>query len=111
MIFVTGGSYSGKRKFVQDCFSYGEEDFTTEINTAHKVFYQLEEQNCKETEKLLLHLLEKEVVICSEIGCGIIPLEKKDRIHREEVGRIACLLAQKATEVYRVTAGIGVKIK
>lgn len=51
------------------------------------------------------------VVICNEVGCGIIPSEKNEREYREAVGRIACCIAKKADVVYRVEAGIASRIK
>jgi len=51
------------------------------------------------------------IIICDELGCGIIPLDASDRQYREDVGRIMCSLAEKAGHVYRVICGIGQKLK
>lgn len=51
------------------------------------------------------------VVIINEIGCGIVPIEKSERIWREQVGRCGCIIAGKSQEVVRVIGGIGVVIK
>ena len=51
------------------------------------------------------------VIIINEIGAGIIPLEKSERIWREETGRAGCILAENSAEVVRVICGIPVKIK
>lgn len=51
------------------------------------------------------------VVVCDEIGCGVVPLSPEDRAWRENVGRAMCLLAQKSEQVTRVCCGLGVKIK
>ena len=51
------------------------------------------------------------VIVCDEIGMGIVPIEKNDRIFREAVGRVMCLIAKHADHVTRVTCGIGVQIK
>lgn len=51
------------------------------------------------------------VVVMDEIGCGIIPLERADRLWREAVGRVGCLLAERAETVERVVCGIPIKIK
>ena len=51
------------------------------------------------------------VVVCDEVGMGIVPMEPKERLFRESVGRVVCLLAQYADTVVRVTCGIGIKIK
>lgn len=59
-------------------------------------------------------LLEKcrgRIIIADEIGCGIIPLEKSDRIYREALGRFLCDLASLSEIVIRVTCGIPTFIK
>ncbi len=53
-----------------------------------------------------------DAVICSdEIGWGIHPLDKEDRIWREETGRALCIIAEAAGSVTRVIYGIGQRIK
>lgn len=111
MIFVTGGCSSGKRYFVQSTLGYSVDEFTEEFLNDKKVFYNLHLKDCTEQALLFDYLRTKDVIICDEIGSGIIPLQREDRIHREQVGRICCKIAQESTEVYRVCAGIGVKIK
>ena len=51
------------------------------------------------------------VIVSDELGCGIVPVEKTDRLWRELTGRICTCLAAQADEVVRVMCGIGVKIK
>lgn len=54
---------------------------------------------------------EKVIVISDEIGCGIVPMEKEERLWREENGRILCLIAAKAEKVERIICGIPERIK
>ena len=51
------------------------------------------------------------ILICRELGCGVVPLDKTQRDWRERVGRVCCDLAQKADTVVRVFCGIGQVIK
>ena len=51
------------------------------------------------------------ILICDEIGNGIVPIEAEERIYRERTGRILEQLAAQADEVVRVVCGIGLKIK
>ena len=51
------------------------------------------------------------VIICNEVGGGLVPVKKQDREYRENVGRVCCMLAKRADEVYRVICGIGSRIK
>lgn len=51
------------------------------------------------------------ILICDEIGNGIVPMEAEERTYRECTGRILEGLAAQADEVERVVCGIGQKIK
>jgi len=51
-------------------------------------------------------LIKKDVVICNEVGSGIIPVDRKTRLGREAVGRLCVLLAKKADAVVRMGCGI-----
>ena len=67
---------------------------------------------CPEEEILsFLDDYENCIIICDEIGNGIVPIDKFEREYRERVGRILIQLAKRAEEVERVLCGIGQKIK
>ena len=51
------------------------------------------------------------LIIMDEIGCGIIPLEKSERLWREAVGNVGCFLAERAEGVERIICGTAVRIK
>lgn len=51
------------------------------------------------------------IIICDEVGNGIVPMEQKERDYREQLGRIQIELAVKAERVERVICGIGQRIK
>ena len=51
------------------------------------------------------------IIICDEIGCGLVPVDAFEREYREAAGRICTVLAEHADEVYRVVCGIGMRIK
>ena len=51
------------------------------------------------------------VVVCNEIGLGIVPLDPFERRWREETGRALCILAEGAERVTRVYCGIPQVIK
>ena len=59
-------------------------------------------------------ILEKNhdiTIISTEIGYGVVPMDKADREWRETVGRTCCYIAKKADEVVRVVCGVGNRIK
>ncbi len=51
------------------------------------------------------------VITADEVGAGIVPIDAGERAYREAVGRALCVIAQFSREVWRVTCGIGVRIK
>ncbi len=51
------------------------------------------------------------VVICDEVGNGLVPVEQEERTYRDMVGQVLILLAKEAKGVTRVICGIGQKIK
>jgi len=51
------------------------------------------------------------VIICDEMGSGLVPIDAFQREYRDTVGKICCELAKKADTVTRVYCGIGTVIK
>ncbi len=111
MIFITGGAASGKREFAIRNLGFSANDFSEDCTSAKRCIYNLEKMDCSDLATALGNLQNKEVVICSELGCGVVPMDKDQRAHREQVGRLCIEIAKQADEVYRVYAGIGTKIK
>ena len=75
---------------------------------------QIKNKEGKSTDTLIDSLYDinpEIIIICDEVGSGIVPLEKEDRIYREAVGRVLCSAVKKAVHVERVTCGIGQCLK
>ena len=106
MRLIIGGAHQGKRR-------YAEEKYGGCTDAFHKKILEwlnegLDPQN--ETEKFIARN-PGAVIVMDEVGCGIVPIDKKEREWREAVGRAGCLLAERAESVERVICGIAVKIK
>ena len=59
-------------------------------------------------------LIEKNpdcVIVCDEVGMGVVPMAAEDRLWREAVGAAVCRLASGAERVTRAVCGIPVRIK
>ena len=123
MIMITGGAYEGKTDFVKT--HYGceitdgkscdfESVFTVEcVSNYHLLVKRLIESR-QDTLAFTERLCRKNpniIVITDEIGCGIIPLDKSDRIWREQVGRAGLLIAKNSDTVVRFICGIPNVIK
>ena len=50
-------------------------------------------------------------ILCDEVGCGVVPLDRSDRDWRERVGRTCCALAERADLVVRLYCGIPTILK
>ena len=51
------------------------------------------------------------VIINNEVGYGVVPIDKNERLFRELNGRFNIRIAQSSDEVYRVVSGICTRIK
>lgn len=83
------------------------------VNHLHR-YVREQLQRGKDPEAAILTFLGEYpdcIMICDEIGNGIVPMEAEERIYRERTGRILEQLAAQADEVVRVICGIGLKIK
>ena len=127
MVLIFGGAYNGKLDFAinflnlnkselvngEDC-SIEDFSYTRGIYNLHLLIKKLIDENIENISDLLLDLIKKsniEVIISDELGMGIIPIDKKNRILREENGRLLSELAAISTCVYRVLYGIPQKLK
>lgn len=55
--------------------------------------------------------LEDQVIICTDVSQGIVPMERELRDMREMTGRAMVWLAKEADCVVRVFCGLGQEIK
>ena len=100
MIFVTGPLFAGKREYIRKALGLSEEEF------ASRAVWDVQERAEGDLTALADTLAEKDVVIATEIGGGVVPIDRNERLHREAAGRLACLLAARADTVIRVCCGL-----
>ena len=106
MIFVTGPLFAGKREYIRKTLGLSEEAL------AARAVWDVQELACgAELTALAQALAQKEIVIATEIGGGLIPTDPAEREKREAAGRLACLLAERADTVVRVSCGLGQILK
>ncbi len=113
MILIVGGEGAGKRTFARS-LGYREEDMADACIDEKPVVFHVERLVFRAQDDLdMLYetLLSKEIVICNEVGSGVIPIERGERSGREATGRLCIRLAQKADAVVRVVCGIPTVIK
>lgn len=101
MMFVTGPAFAGKRSYVRYLMGWSEEELAR-----HAVWDVQDLAGDEDLEDLAAELSTREVVIACELGGGVVPLDAAQRQQREDAGRLACLLAQRASCVVRVCCGL-----
>lgn len=102
MIFVTGPLFAGKEETICKCLGWSREDFKKHgIRDVQELAGKAEDLTA-----LAEQLAQKAVVIATEMGGGIVPMDAGERHNREQAGRLACLLAERADTVVRVCCGI-----
>lgn len=124
MILVFGGAYNGKLEFVKDKFKITREEIffckDENLNYDKKVICGLHifiracvenKINSLEILKNNVNYLMDKIIICDEINSGIVPIEKIDRVWREETGRGMQFLSQNSNSIYRIFFGIEEKFK
>ena len=112
MILIIGGVGQGKLDYVLQKTGYTPDQVahTPKEAETQPVFDGLERWPDLDEEGLLA-VNPDIILICDEVGCGVVPMDREDRAWREKVGRVCCRLAEKAAAVYRVTCGLGARLK
>lgn len=120
MILIIGGRACGKEEYAQQLTGLVPVKCTPAEALSQPVIADLQEtvrqllagQQSVETfiTRLLLENPDA-VVLCDEVGMGIVPLDAPERAWRESVGHACTELAKHAETVTRVVCGIPVLIK
>lgn len=126
MKLLIGGAYQGKLDYACENYNISRRNIYTcsrdkvEMPEGAGIINNVEElvwaclANGRDPMKYLAARKSRwinSVMIVNDISCGLVPMDPKDRIFREAVGRTTMYLAQEAKEVIRVFAGIGKKLK
>lgn len=107
MIFVTGPLYAGKKEYIRGALGLSREEF------AQCAVWDVQElaADAPDLEALAQRLSRYRVVIATEVGGGVVPVDPEQRRTREAAGRLACLLAERADQVIRVCCGLPQRLK
>lgn len=107
MIFITGPLYSGKRDYACSLLNCGREDLQK------RAVWDVQDlaAGCDDLDALAEELARHDVVIATEVGGGVVPIDAGERAAREAAGRLSCLLARRAERVVRVFCGLPMVLK
>lgn len=102
MIFITGPLFAGKREFIRNALGLSE----SALEQCAVWDVQELAADAADLNALADTLARNRIVIATETGGGVVPVEAEARRAREAAGRLACLLAQRADTVVRVCCGL-----
>lgn len=121
---ILGGAYQGKRAYAEMIFpgltwADGKEIPFREIENAAAIDrfhllvkrWMLAGKSAEDLTEKILGMNRKIIILCDEIGCGLVPVDAFEREYREAAGRVCVELAEHARRVDRVVCGIGMRMK
>ena len=113
MILIVGGAYQGKGELALKLAGGDRERIVFNVHERIQAGLRAGKTREEMEAELLLEASSKEekILTADEVGCGIVPVDAGLREYREVTGRILCVLAKEAMEVYRMTAGLPIQIK
>ena len=129
MTVVTGGRYNGKLEHVMQAYNVSRDQIldlqdhdpeeASSLMESYRVLYHLESYIRKSNEAgmdasgQIMEYADRHpecIIICDEVGSGVVPVSAEEDSWRETVGRIMCSLTKQAGGITRVTCGIAEKI-
>lgn len=112
-ILVIGPENSGKRDYAKS-LGYSEAEMNTDVFSSCPVLLDLHKTVMSwgsSPDELMPYLLRKKVILCSEVGSGIIPVSRDLTQARIQTGKLCSELAQQASSVIRILCGIPTVLK
>lgn len=112
MTLIIGGIGQGKLAYVLQKTGYTPEDVAYHPTDAQSrpIFAGVECWVDLDVD-LLLAKNPHAILLCCEVGCGVVPVKPEERVWREQVGRLCCQLAEKADRVERIFCGLPMVLK
>lgn len=123
MELIIGGAYQGKKAYAEKKYPEihivdGKDADPEDILAAECVnAFHLWIRKCLKEDKNLSELISRicyenpdVILICDEVGYGVVPMDAFERKYREQVGRVMTELAKGSKSVTRVICGIGTEI-
>lgn len=110
-VLILGGAYQGKSERAR--MAYADLCATSGlVDGLHREIAQ-RLRDGGNIDVWLEELLSREewIITCTEIGGGVVPVDRFEREWREVTGRICHALAQRADRIEQVSCGIAVPIK
>ena len=124
MILIIGGAYQGKLEFAKETFGITDSQICLcggeEMDFSRTCIAQLEEyvrialeqgEDPVAVFKANRDRWQDSILICRDISCGVVPLNREDRRWRQATGRLCQYLAGEADRVSRIFCGLEQRLK
>ncbi len=121
MVLIIGGRGQGKHDFARATYGIAETDCVSgTLVGGKKLISHLEDwiaegvrQGRALEAELFAYLAQnpESILLCAEVGGGLVPIDPHERAIRERTGRLCCQLAEEAEAVWRVYCGLGTRLK
>ena len=120
MILIIGGAYQGKLDFVKETFGITDQDIHIcgigEIDFSKRCIYKIEEFTDANPDPVGYFRNHREqwrdsILVMQDIFCGVVPMDAKKRIWRQNTGRLAQYLSREASQVSRIFCGLEQRLK
>lgn len=116
MTLVIGGAGQGKLAYALNRLRLDDTQVSRDPRDPKPIVDGLEawlrgEEDPMPALEELLAAVPDVTILCDEVGCGVVPMERADRLWRERVGRTCCALAERAECVIRLYCGIPAVLK
>ncbi len=122
MILIIGGAAQGKLDYALRFYQLTPSDVAHDFETARTkaIFYGLHYavraalsngEDPKAAMARVIAVNPSVIVICDEVGGGVVPMDPEQRQWRESVGRLCCDLASEADQVLRIFCGLSMTLK
>ena len=116
MTLVIGGVGQGKLAWALQYTGLAADAVSPDIGDRPAILSHLEtwlkeEEHPMPALEAYLRATPEAVILCDEVGCGVVPMDRAQRDWRERVGRTCCALAQRADRVVRLYCGIPTLLK
>ena len=111
MTLIIGGAVQGKLAYAMEQLHVGQEAVASDPAQEGAILAGLERWLRQETDPMpalerLLEVRPRVVILCNEVGSGVVPMDREERAWRERVGRTCCAMAERAACVIRLYCGI-----
>ena len=120
MVLIVGGRAAGKRDYALERFGLMGRALSPQealkaplVDNFQDIIRQLMQEK-QDTQAYVTQLIRDNpdaVILCDEVGQGIVPLDRGERAYREAVGQACCQLAAAAFEVLRLVCGLPQQLK